>query len=324
MRIAILLLILPVLCAAALRVSAPASAYVVNYGADGLPGGTDANADTPLFYDDFETQPADKVSRLAYPDPKDATPTGAGGHGGRYEVVDTSGTGANVQVTDHIGGNAPGAYLGDNYLRITRGTAAVGAVKAWFAKEQTVIGDVIHLEEMVCISNNAQFGAQILGYSAAKTFRFGVYTVANGVVKYKDSAGAFQTLSNITWSRNKWQKWEIDYKIGDTTFDLTIDGTSKTAPVAGSGSLGYFMFFTMTNATPIYLDEPFEVPKSAGGALLASDLAGLLCTRGRNENKWKVGGWWMAADASNPARPSSRHRPSGESAMPGRNSALPE
>ena len=71
----------------------PASAYVINYGQDGLPGGVGENADTPLFYDNFESQPAAAVSHSGVPNyDTQCDPVGPVLYGGYWANQDLEGS----------------------------------------------------------------------------------------------------------------------------------------------------------------------------------------------------------------------------------------
>ena len=92
----------------------PAAAEVINVDTGAI-----------LFYDNFESQPADKVSHAAYPDVKDAMPTGSGiiGGGSYYFSQITGGEPVltNIQVADYVSGTAyPAAYEGNNSLRLRK------------------------------------------------------------------------------------------------------------------------------------------------------------------------------------------------------------
>lgn len=189
-----------------------------------------------LFYDDFES--ASAVSHSAYPDESgDFDPSNAAV--GAWSVNEAGPT--NIQVTAYIGDgtNDPAATpQGTNYLRVVRHTVAGAEVDFFTPVVQSTTGDVIHVETMVWIPNGVNpsaFQLQLMGSGGSIDFRANVLSAANGNVNAWDATLPTPSYVDTTldWLANTWQKWEVDYAIGSTNFDLTIDGVKKTLQRSG-------------------------------------------------------------------------------------------
>jgi hypothetical protein len=203
-----------------------------------------------LFYDDFEAVPA--VSQSAYPDVSgDYDP--AAPQAGVWSIQETGAT--NIQVTSYFGDgtNDPAATpQGTNYLRAVRHMAAVAEARMVMPAVQSAEGDVIHMETMVWIPKDVNWGAfqiQVLGSGGSTDFRANVIVdvagVGSGAVRAWDATlvtpSWVHTLRN--WTVNTWQKWEIDYAVGAETFDLTLDGVKVTLNHSGAaGDVKYVAF----------------------------------------------------------------------------------
>ncbi|MBN1396290.1 MAG: PEP-CTERM sorting domain-containing protein [Pirellulales bacterium] len=254
-----------------LLAAAPASAEVINVDTGAI-----------LFYDNFESQPADKVSHAAYPDVKDAAPTGSGiiGGGSYYFSQMTGGSPVltNIQVTDYVSGTAyPAAFEGDNCLRLSRYDGGTIDVRQIFAADQA-LGTHIHVAEMVYISEAVNYIGGISLFNKAGDARVLTMTAtSSGGIQYYD--GGFKTVTGLTWTLNKWQKWEIDYVVGSGTCTFSIDGTSVSGDFLYSDTnLPGALWFAggSSSRTPTYFDEVRTIPEPSTLALLGCGLMGLL------------------------------------------------
>ena len=204
--------ILALLVAAVL--ASPAAASIIN-----------TTTDTPLFYDGFEQQPADKVSHAAYSttDTLNALPAGTPLYGGSWMMLNFPDAGGNayyrqLQVTDYVSGTAaPGANEGDNYLRFHRQSSG----ENWFHARQifdrqTTAGDLIHFEQMVYIpttSSTYSFAVGLGDRPDGTTFTpllGNLYAGSGGNVgAHTNGTTGGVTLANAKWTANKWQKWRL-------------------------------------------------------------------------------------------------------------------
>ncbi len=192
-----------------------------------------------LLFDDFE-KAGNGISLSAYPDVSgDYDPTA---RIGSWSVNETGPT--NVQVTSYLGNSPDPAAIpqGTNYLRVVRHMAAVAQVDFSMPVPQSTTGDVIHTEAMVWIPSGVNanaFQIQLIGSGGVTDYRVNVTTAApsgnGGNVNVWDATLTIPTFVDTTldWLVNTWQKWEFDYAVGNTNFDLTIDGVKKTLPRSG-------------------------------------------------------------------------------------------
>lgn len=260
-----------------LSVSAPASANVVNMSTLGGP--------TTLFYDNFEGL-ANAVSHGPYPDTS-----------GDYNPVTTVGTWAigegspeNIQVTDSIASPDPGTLQGKNYLRIHRATDAGGdngQATGIFATQSTT-GDHIRVEEMVNISSAAQITPFYLTmFGSSSRYAIGLFAngnAANGSIDYYAPDGNVNA-SGLSFTAGTWQKWQVDYNIGDANMLFSIGGgTPVSLAVHSPGDLLNVGFNRgAIGSGEVYVDEA-PVPEPASIVLLLTGLIGLLAYAWRKRN----------------------------------------
>ena len=231
---------------------------------------------TTLLFDDggFEAQPADQTSHIAYVD-------GRGGLLSARPVNGPAGTWSfagddnytDLQVTDHIGDGDPGAAEGDKYLRIRRSLYVSFHCMENFAA-QTTAGNQIHLEQMLYVAAGSGLGVQLIGWGEdGTTPRINLFN--DGSTLYGYSQGTMTPISN-GFAKGKWQKWELDYAIGGSTFDLTINGVKASGLATHTaGGLAGFDFVQEIVGGALYLDAA-PIPEPGTIALLLSASVGLL------------------------------------------------
>ena len=252
-------LVVVLICGAiTLFVCSPVSATII----------TNVTTGTPLFYDDFEGL-GTAVSHAAYPDTGgDYDPDNGLNPGSWYIIGEDSP--ARVQVTDHTGGVDPGAFQGSNYLRLVRELA--GSANGFGLSRHTnqnTAGDHIRLETMIylsTVSGTQMDGLGYLGNSQAARIWLQLDPV-NGVVQTHNGSG-YVDIDGLSVTGGKWQKYTLDYNIGDTTFGLGIDGTYVSdIPTLSSGDverLGFYPDLQRGTIYPMYVDDIYLGPIKPG------------------------------------------------------------
>jgi hypothetical protein len=254
-----------VACAA----SSSASAMVVNVTTGKI-----------LFYDDFEATPS--VSTRPHKDPSgDYNPVNP--REGIWTVTEIDPSW--VQVTNSTTPPDPGAFRGSKYLRIYRDVRLPDEpryhpasnperlliVKAGFARQATQ-GDRIRMAQMVYVPAVEQTTRGIVQFVADNGATHCINVIANmqqtdgSVYSFTDD-GPVDT--GLDFTAGQWQLWQIDYKIGDPTFTLTIGTASASGlPVAAIvNSLDSFNIHADTSArNPFYVDEVLESSMSTSPA----------------------------------------------------------
>ena len=182
-------------------------------------------------------------------------------------------------------GGSPGAFEGDNYLSTLR-TNSSGNPQAVFAN-QTVLGDNIHVEYMLYMP--------VAGHDASVILNGGTqYWRGLSRMATWDNAGNFAHYdgSGYNWTMDaypldQWFKAEIDYTIGSSTYQVTLDGTAMPPSTAldGIGTPGGGDFAATSvghngsDPDHFYLDA---VPEPTSLLLLACGGLGLIAQRRRS------------------------------------------
>ena len=242
-----------------LVISASASATIVNM-----------TTGQTLFYDNFEGM-GTNVSHAAYPDASgDYNPTG--GSPGLWNIIEDAPQ--VVQVTDATGANGPGTLQGSNYLRLHKYQTDFSAGQLFTVQSTT--GHHIHWEQMLYAGSltAGDNPVQILG-DGTDGRRFNILTSYGGygVVGSYNGADFPPAALTVGYVANKWQKWEIDYNIGDAFLKLTIDGVSASnVPIMSGGNLGAI---SLDSGSVGYADE-VAVPEPSTVTMLMAGLLSLL------------------------------------------------
>ena len=186
---------------------------------------TNVTTGTQLFFDDFEGL-GTSVSHSPYPDNSgDFDPQAVIGTWSISESAQTM-----IQVTDSTTAPDPGPWWGDNYLRMNR-SGAFNAMYGNLSEVQTVAehsGDLIHWEMMVNVAPGVNDVAIVGLFS--DTGKHMVHVVArssNGTI-YNQPSGSGYVPTGLTFTPGEWMRVELDYTIGASTFDLTVDGDTST------------------------------------------------------------------------------------------------
>ena len=211
------------------------------------------NSSATLFFDDYEglgtnVSHTNMVDTSGDYDPVATT--------GTWSIYEADAGGYACQVTDSTAGSAPvadpGAYQGNNYLRFDE-NPDLSVPEVQFA-EQTTIGDTIHFESMMYLAYGVGAPA-IIAKDGNAAVKFQVRVNLNGSGKIQAYNGSGFVDLSVNYTPMTWQKWEIDYDIGASTYALTIDGdTDSDAPVAEAGNLARLTLVQFDGPHPIYMD----------------------------------------------------------------------
>lgn len=172
-----------------------------------------------------------------------------------------------IQTTD---AGAPGAYEGRRYAASYRDSASSDAMLAYFNAPQSTPGDHIRMEWMWWLPANAD-ARVYMGHNEGGTFRNLLRVTGGNVLSYDPNASSYAHLSsNLTYTPETWQKWTLDYVVGETSFSLQIgDGpaatgnTLKSLSTAGGGSINHLALgHNALNAT-WYLDAATSTSSGA-------------------------------------------------------------
>ena len=234
---------------------------------------TNTTTSTVLGSDDFES--ASVVDHLAYTaNPTDADPDNPSA--GTWSV--TEGNTGLVQVTDY---GTPGAFEGDNYLRIHRTTESGAPDAELRVAEQATTNDAIHFEAMINHPVNNISGALVLLYgndsNSVEQILVTLYFKSDG--KIHSYNGSSWDNTNISYTANAWEELEMDWLVGADTFSLTYDGTTASNLAVRNTNVGSFTSVFFTNGiSTFYLDA---IPEPATISLLVLGGIGILVRRRR-------------------------------------------
>jgi len=123
----------------------------------------------------------------------------------------------------------PGAFDGDNYLSTLRTTSS-GNPQAVFANQNNS-GDNIHVEYMLYMPVAGHDASIIL--NGDTQFWRGLSRLTGGSYGYY--TGATYNFTANAYPFDTWFKTEIDYTIGDATYQVTLDGVAMPAGTTLNG-----------------------------------------------------------------------------------------
>jgi hypothetical protein len=222
---------------------------------------TDLTTNTVLFHDDFENGVSTSSPSV-----------------GTWSIVGPDVTATNVPV--------PGPAQGNFYAQLFRDsdTNNQGNLRAQLTTPQTAIGDVIKLTLMLYLPSGTDGNPRaqlMLDNGDFNTARAWFVPDGSGHVM-AIGPGFVQTNTGLFYTPDSWQEWDLEYAIGASTFDLSVNGV----PAFGFSSftVGPVSFVDLFNgiddpAGSIFLDAVPQVtngvPESSTWAMMLLGFAGI-------------------------------------------------
>lgn len=254
-------------CAARLSVLLLAAACIFGHARSACAVLITANG-ARQFYDDFEG-----VSPGSNPN--------TGRNPGHWAIQ-----GPTLPVSDDA---APGPVQGKQYLPCTRALPGEAGwhndLTAHLASEQGLYNVNVHAEWMMYIPSSTpatyrgtvMFGDSPQSIRTLLTFGDG----ANGKVEYYLPDGSTKAAA-LTYTPDTWQKWTMDYTVGDTQFTFSIgNGPSETVDAYTAGSVAVMKFCGNHKVGSVFYLDAVE-PEPAPTVLL---MTGKERGRGKGERR---------------------------------------
>jgi hypothetical protein len=189
--------------------------------------------------------------------------------------------GPDVTVTN---ASSPGPAQGSFYAQLFRDsdTTNQGNLQAAISSVQATNGDLIRLSMMVFFpsTTDADARAQLMldngDFNSARA-----WVIPDGAGHVLAVGPGFATTdTQLTYSTNTWQEWDLQYAIGASTFSVTVNGvTASGFTSATTGAVGFADLFNgiKNPAGSFYLDAVPQLttaaPEPASLLFMASGLA---------------------------------------------------
>lgn len=169
----------------------------------------------------------------------------------------------------------PGPAQGTSYLRMARDGDTAGDLLANLAGTASISGDVVRLSTMVYLPDDgANFRLQMLLMDGGDFNTSRAWVRPDGLgnviaVGAGSGGGLALTDTGINYTPGVWQRWDLVYEIGSTTFSVSVNGLSATGFAALTAGQVSTVYLVNGNSTPgaLYLDA-VPVPEPATSALM--------------------------------------------------------
>lgn len=253
----------PALCLV-LLVAIPARAVTIQ----------DVTSSTQLFKDDFENGSFSPST-------------------GTWSIV-----GPDVTVISSTVPPFPGPAQGTFYAQLFRNGDELdqGNLQAALSSKAATNGDVIRLSMMVFLPSSTDADARgqfILDDGDFNSARAWARPDGSGHV-IAVGPGFALTNTGLLYSEDVWQEWDLQYAIGASTFDVTVNGVTATGFASPtSGEIGFVSLFNgVRSPGSIYLDgvptANAAVPEPSSAILAVLGLAALGLVKRRSPGKSPV------------------------------------
>lgn len=190
--------------------------------------------------------------------------------------------GPSVGATNSATAPVPGPYEGDFYASVFRNsnTSGQGDLVGTLSAAQSVPGDVVRLSVMLYVPSASEgVLARTNVFMADGDFiNFRAWTRTDGAGNVLAVGPGFvHTDTGIDYITDTWQRWELTYEVGSTTFSVRVGNASasgfETYSVGQVSTVAFGNGSTVPGA--FYLDAA-PVPEPATYALMLAGL-GLVC-----------------------------------------------
>ena len=185
--------------------------------------------------------------------------------------------GPSVNATSSTTAPAPGPAEGNFYTSIFRNsnTSGQGDLVGTLGTAQSVAGDVIRLSAMVNIPSDGVLYRSNIFLADGDFINFRAWAQIDGAGNVMAVGPGFvRTDTGIDYTPDTWQRWELTYEIGSTSFSVRVGNASASGfEVFSAGQVSTVGFGNGSQVPGAFYLDAAPVPEPATFALM---LAGVL------------------------------------------------